>query len=91
MLDKFRALIVRAQVYAKAIVPGAGTVLVAVAGLSDQLGIAIIPAEATPWVTFALTVLTAFATWAVPNVPLEGKFVIGVDGGFVRDDEGFNS
>jgi len=36
-------------------------------------------------------VLTAFATWAVPNVPLEGKFVIGVDGGFVRDDEGFNS
>ena len=91
MLDQIRSFIVKAQAYAKAIVAGAGTVLVAVAGLSDQLGITIIPVEAAPWVTFALTVLTAFATWAVPNVPLEGKFVIGVDGGFVRDDEGFNS
>ena len=71
MIQKLRQFIVEAQAYAKAIVASTGTILVAVAGLSDQLGIVIIPAEVTPWVTFAIAVLTGFATWAVPNVPVD--------------------
>ncbi len=67
MLDKIKAGIKKAQEYAKAIVAGVGTLLTAASSLSDQLGVTIIPAEAQPWITFALAVLTAFATWAVPN------------------------
>ena len=67
MLDKITAKIAQLQTYAKAIVAGAGTLLTAVSGLSDDLGITIIPAEAQPYITFGLFVLTSFATWAVPN------------------------
>lgn len=68
MLDQIRALIIKAQQYSKAIVASVGTLLTAVTALSSDLGVTIIPAEVTPYVTFALFVLTSFATWAVPNV-----------------------
>ena len=67
MLEKIRAALVTAQQYAKAIVAGVGTILVAVSGLSEDFGITILPAEVQPWITFGLAVLTAFATWRVPN------------------------
>jgi len=67
MLDKIKAFIGEAQKYAKAIVAGVGAVLIAVADLSDSFGIVIVPAEVQPYITFGLAVLTAFATWAVPN------------------------
>ena len=67
MLDQITDFIVKAQEYAKAIVAGAGTLLVAASGLSTDLGITIIPADVAPYITFALAVLTAFSTWAVPN------------------------
>ena len=70
MFEKIRQFIAVAQQYAKAIVAGAGSLLVALAGLSDTLGITVIPAEVQPWITFGLGVLTAFATWAIPNIPL---------------------
>jgi hypothetical protein len=66
-METIIAFIKKAQAYAKAIVAGAGTILVAVSGLSEDFGITIIPVEAQPWITFTLAVLTAFATWAVPN------------------------
>jgi Na+(H+)/acetate symporter ActP len=68
MMKHIVELIERAQGYAKALVAAVGTLLVAASGLSADLGITLIPQEATPWVTFALAVLTAFSTWAVPNV-----------------------
>jgi len=67
MLDQIKAGIKKAQEYAKAIVAGVGTLLTAAASLSTDLGVTIIPDEAQPWITFGLAVLTAFATWAVPN------------------------
>jgi hypothetical protein len=45
-------------------------VLVAVSGLSGDLGLNLLPVEAQPGISFSLAVLTAFATWAVPNVEL---------------------
>jgi hypothetical protein len=70
MMDKLRGWILTAQQYAKAIVAGVGTLLVAVSGLSGELGLNLVPAEVQPWISFGLAVLTAFATWAVPNVDL---------------------
>ena len=67
MIEQITDFIVNAQRFAKAIVAGAGTLLVAASGLSTDLGVTIIPAEAAPYITFALAVLTAFSTWAVPN------------------------
>jgi hypothetical protein len=67
MLEKIEAFIAEAQKYAKAIVAGAGAVLIAVADLSNTFGIVIVPADAQPYITFGLAILTAFATWAVPN------------------------
>jgi hypothetical protein len=82
------AFIKKAQAYAKAIVAGAGTILVAVAGLSEDFGITIIPAEAQPWITFGLAVLTAFATWAVPNAGFVYDPVENGLGGVAPDVEG---
>ena len=67
MLDKIKAFIGEAQKYAKAIVAGVGAVLIAVADLSDTFGLVIVPADVQPYITFGLAILTAFATWAVPN------------------------
>lgn len=63
----------QAQKYAKAIVAGVGSVLTAFSGMSIELGVDIIPADAQAWVTFVLAALTAFSTWAVPNVDPDGK------------------
>ena len=65
-----------AQERAKALVAGAGSVLVALTALSDDLGVEIIPSEAQGWVVFGLAALTAFSTWAVPNL----QYVSGEDG-----------
>lgn len=62
----------KAQGYAKAIVATVGSVLVAISGLSADLGVSLVPAEAQEWVTFGLVVLTAFSTWAVPNFNPDG-------------------
>lgn len=62
----------KAQGYAKAIVATVGSVLVAVSGLSADLGINLVPVAAQEWVTFALVALTAFSTWAVPNFNPDG-------------------
>lgn len=67
MLEKIKAAIAEAQKYAKAIVAGVGAVLIAVSDLSTTFGIDIIPADVQPYITFGLAILTAFATWAVPN------------------------
>jgi len=67
MLEKIKAAIAEAQKYAKAIVAGVGAVLIAVSDLSTTFGIEIIPADVQPYITFGLAILTAFATWAVPN------------------------
>jgi hypothetical protein len=66
------AAIVKAQQYAKAIVAGVGSVLVALSGVSTDLGIVLIPNEAQAVVTFVLVALTAFSTWAVPNFNPDG-------------------
>jgi len=62
-----------AQGYAKAIIAGVGSVLVGLSGLSAELNITVVPAEAQSWITFALAALTAFSTWAVPNAEPDGK------------------
>lgn len=67
MLDRLIALIRKGQEYAKAIVAAVGTLLTAATALSDDLGVTLIPADAVPYVTFVLFVLTSFTTWAVPN------------------------
>jgi hypothetical protein len=69
MLEKITQFITRAQAYSKAIVAAVGGLLTTLASLEAQLGLNIIPAEAQPWITFALAVLTAFSVWAVPNIP----------------------
>ena len=66
------AAIKKTQGYAKAIVAGVGSVLVALSSVSTDLGVTLIPAEAQEWITFALAALTAFSTWAVPNFNPDG-------------------
>lgn len=90
MLEKIEAFIAEAQKYAKAIVAGVGAVLIAVSDLSDTFGVVIVPADVQPYITFGLAVLTAFATWAVPNASAGGTLTVGVDTGFVRDDAGIS-
>ena len=90
MLDRIRTLIIRAQQYAKAIVAAAGTLLLATADLSQQLGVSIIPADWQPYINFGIVILTAFATWRVPNVPLHSTLTVGVDTGFVSESEGIS-
>ena len=63
----------QAQKYAKAIVAGVGSVLTAFSAMGAELGIQVIPVEAQAWVTFLNATLTAFSTWAVPNVDPDGK------------------
>ena len=63
----------RAQAYAKAIIAGVGSILVALSSVGTELGVTLVPAESQVWVTFALAALTGFSTWAVPNVDLDGK------------------
>jgi hypothetical protein len=63
----------RAQAYAKAIIAGVGSILVALSSVGTELGVTLIPAESQAWVTFALAALTGFSTWAVPNVEPDGK------------------
>lgn len=70
-MKKLTDLIHRTQAYAKAIVAAAGTLLTAAAALSTDLGVTVIPDGWTPYITFALAVLTSYATWRVPNVPAE--------------------
>lgn len=48
--------------YAKMYAALIGSVLTALAGTTGVL-----PADAKPWVSLALAVVTAVATWAVPN------------------------
>jgi hypothetical protein len=49
---------------AKAYATLIGAVLTALAGTTG-----IIPDAATPYVTIVLAILTAFATWRIPNAP----------------------
>jgi hypothetical protein len=76
-MNKVITVLHAAQKYAKAIIAGVGSVLVAVTSLSDELGVEIIPVEARSWLVFGLAALTAFTTWAVPNgveeVPHDGE------------------
>jgi hypothetical protein len=67
MMEKIVELVAKAQGYAKAIVAGVGSVLIALTSLSGDLGVELIPAEAQGWVVFGLAALTSFSTWAVPN------------------------
>jgi hypothetical protein len=72
-MNELITVIKKAQAYAKAIVAGVGSVLVALSSVSADLGVALVPAESQAWVTFALAALTAFSTWAVPNFDPDGK------------------
>ena len=72
-MNELITTIKKAQSYAKAIVAGVGSVLVALSSVSADLGVTLVPAESQAWVTFALAALTAFSTWAVPNVDPDGK------------------
>ena len=74
-MNEVTASIKQAQKYAKAIVAGVGSVLTALSSVATELGVDVIPAEAQSWVTFILATLTAFSTWAVPNVDPDGKAV----------------
>jgi len=59
------------QKYAKAVVAGVGSVLVALTSVSDSLGVDVLSADVRQWVVFGLAVVTAFSTWAVPNSEVE--------------------
>jgi hypothetical protein len=72
-MNEFVLNLKQAQAYSKAIIAGVGSVLVAISGFTTELGIEIIPAEAQGWITFILAALTAFSTWAVPNLTPDGK------------------
>ncbi len=72
-MHEFTDAIKHAQRYAKAIVAGVGSILVALTGAGADLGITVVPAEAQTWVVFALAALTAFSTWAVPNFTPDGE------------------
>lgn len=90
MLDKIREFIIRAQQYSKAIVAAAGTLLLATADLSQTLGVTIVPADWQPYINFGIVILTAFATWRVPNVPATSTLTVGVDTGIVTDQAGIS-
>lgn len=53
----------RAQAYAKSIVAAVGSIVTAASTL--------IPADWQPYITFGLAILTAFATYQIPNVPAD--------------------
>lgn len=72
-MNELIVTIKRTQAYAKAIVAGVGSILVALSSVGTELGVTLIPAESQAWVTFALAALTGFSTWAVPNVNPDGK------------------
>ena len=63
----------QAQKYTKAIVAGVGSVLVALSGMSADLGVSLVAAETQAAITFVLAALTAFSTWAVPNFNPDGE------------------
>lgn len=67
MLEKIKAFIAEAQKYAKAIVATVGGLLLLAADLSQQFGVTVIPADWQPYINFGIVVLTAFATWRIPN------------------------
>ena len=67
MLEKIIGFIKKSQEYAKAIVAGVGSLLVALTSLQAQLGLNLIPADWQPYITFGIAILTAYATWQVPN------------------------
>ncbi len=67
------AAIKKTQGYAKAIVAGVGSVLTALVGVSTDLGVTLVPADAQAAVMFVLAALTAFSTWAVPNFNPDGQ------------------
>jgi hypothetical protein len=72
-MHEFTDAIKHAQRYAKAIVAGVGSVLIALTGAGTELGITLVPTEAQAWATFAIAALTAFSTWAVPNFTPDGE------------------
>ncbi len=72
-MHSFVDFIAHAQRYAKAIVAGVGSVLIAATSISADLGVEFIPAEAHGWVVFGLAALTSFSTWAVPNHSRDGN------------------
>jgi hypothetical protein len=72
-MHKLIDAIKKAQQYAKAIVAGVGSILVALTGAGDELGIVLVPAEIQGAVVFALAALTAFSTWAIPNLTPDGE------------------
>jgi hypothetical protein len=72
-MNELTVFIKRAQRYAKAIVAGVGSVLVAISGMSADLGVALVAAETQATITFVLAALTAFSTWAVPNFNPDGE------------------
>jgi len=76
LMETVRNFIYVAQKYAKAIVAGAGSLLVAIVGLSESLGIEVLSEGAKEGTLFVLAVLTAFSTWAVPNKET-GDFIDG--------------
>ena len=72
-MHQLQTYIKKAQAYAKAIVAAVGSVLVAISGMSADLGIAIVPDETQAAITFVIAALTAFSTWAVPNFNPDGE------------------
>jgi hypothetical protein len=72
-MNELTVFIKRAQRYAKAIVAAVGSVLVAISGISADLGVSLVAAETQAGITFALAALTAFSTWAVPNFNPDGE------------------
>jgi len=71
-MHEFIDAIKHAQRYAKAIVAGVGSVLIALTGASTDLGVALISNETQAAVAFGIAALTAFSTWAVPNFNPDG-------------------
>jgi hypothetical protein len=72
-MNELTVFIKRAQRYAKAIVAGVGSVLVAISGMSADLGVSLVAAETQAVITFVLAALTAFSTWVVPNFNPDGE------------------
>ena len=75
-METVQNFIYTAQKYAKAVVAGVGSLLIAVASVSDSLGVEVLSADAKQWTVFVLAALTAFSTWAVPN----GEAEVAEDG-----------
>jgi hypothetical protein len=61
-----------AQRYAKAIVAGTGSTLIALTSIGAELGVTLISNETQAAVAFGIAALTAFSTWAVPNFNPDG-------------------